>query len=312
MEENQFSGLLFNLKRNWIAYVYLLPMFAVLVFLNLYPIGYTVYISMTNFGIGGPTSFRDYKFIGLANYTSVFFSSYQKGITVDLLRNSLVWATGSIAIFIPMGLLLATLLNQQIRGKWAYRTLILFPWAMPAFISLLTWENMLNLEYGVVNTMLASLGFSRVNWLGGTPVQVWSALFLTNTWLSFPFYTIVFLAAMQAIPREMYESAQVDGAGSWRIFSRVTVPYILPTVLFVGITGWLFTFNNFYPIYLLTSGGPGYTSEIFVVKAYQYAFSQNSFEFAIAGTYSVIDFIILLAVAVIAIKYARLTEGWLK
>jgi arabinogalactan oligomer/maltooligosaccharide transport system permease protein len=308
--EDAHAGLLFSIRRNWRAYVYLLPMIVVLLFLNLYPIAYTFYISLTDFGSGGPNSFFNVKFIGLSNYFHIFYSSYYLPQTIALLQNSVVWATGSIAIFIPLGLLLASLLNQPIRGKWIYRTVILIPWAMPAFISLLTWENMLNYEYGIVNSFLNLLHLPSVNWLGGSPLDVWSALFLTNTWLSFPFYTIVFLAAMQAIPSELYESAQIDGAGTWRMFSRITVPYILPTVLFVGITGWLFTFNNFYPIYLLTSGGPGFTSEIFVVEIYQTAFQDYSF--AIAATYSVINFLILLVVAVIAIKYARLTQGWLK
>lgn len=302
-------GLLHSLRRNWRAYVYLLPMLLVLLFLNIYPIAYTFYISLTNFGIGRGSLFNP-KYTGFTNYLHAFSGTYNLGLTKLLLQNSALWATGSVAIFIPLGLVLATLLNQPIRGKWIYRTVILIPWAMPAFISLLTWENMFNYEYGIINSLLNSMGLHSINWLQGPPVDVWSALFLTNTWLSFPFYTIVFLAAMQAIPADLYESARIDGAGTFRMFSGITVPYILPTILFVAITGWLFTFNNFYPIYLLTSGGPGFTTEIFVVQIYQYA--EVDYQFATAATYSVVNFIILLVVAVIAIKYAGLTKGWLK
>ncbi len=302
--------LLFRLKREWNAYIYLLPMLLVLLFLTIYPIAYTFYISMTDFGIGGTRSFFNYHFVGLANYISVFHSASQLSLTMSLIFNSLFWASASVAIFLLLGLALATLLNQQIRGKWIYRTIILVPWAMPAFITILTWDNMLNFEYGVINGMLSLVHIAPVNWLQGSAVHVWSALLLTNTWLSFPFYTIVFLASMQSIPPELYESAEIDGASSFYKFSRITVPYMKPTVAFVGIMGWLFTFNNFYPIYLLTGGGPGYTTEIFVVEIYQEAFQY--YTFALAATYSVINFSILLVIGVLAIKYTRLTEGWLK
>lgn len=302
--------LIYRLKKEWRAYLYLLPMLIVLLFLTIYPIAYTFYISLTDFGIGGFKSFYNYHYTGFSNYISLFSSKSQLALTIDLISNSFFWATASVAIFLLAGLTLAALLNQQIRGKWVYRTIILVPWAMPAFITILTWDNMLNFEYGVINGLLAIVHVAPVDWLQGSPVDVWSALLLTNTWLSFPFYTIVFLASMQSIPTELYESAEMDGASSFTRFTGITIPYIWPTIAFVGIMGWLFTFNNFYPIYLLTAGGPGYTTEIFVVEIYQEAFQY--YTFAIAAAYSVINFLILLVIGILAIKYTKLTEGWLK
>jgi len=293
----------YRMKKEGVAYIYLLPMLVVIAFLNFYPIGYTFYISLTK---AGPFN---YSYVGLANYLKILLST-DSSITLQILSNSFFWATASIAIFIPLGLGLASVFNQELRGKTIYRTLILLPWAMPAYITILTWSNMLNYEYGIVNTMLGLVHIPAVNWTLGTPVQVWSGLLMVNTWLSFPFYTIVFLAAIQAIPSDLYESATIDGASTFYKFRRITVPFIWPTIAFVGLMGWLFTFNNFYPIYFITSGGPGYSTYIFVVYAYQEAFSYYQYQFAAA--YSVIDFLVLLVIAMIAIKYTKLTEGWLK
>lgn len=304
------KSLMFRLKREWLAYLYLLPMLVVLLLLTIYPISLTFYYSLTFNGPLAPPGKPPNLFIGLTNYRAIFTTD--AGLTETLILNSFFWATASVVIFIAIGLGLAAVLNQPLKGKAVYRTLILFPWAMPAFITILTWSNMLNFNYGIINLFLALAHIQPVKWQTGGFAQVWGGLLLMNAWLSFPYYTVVFLAAMQAIPKDLYESAEIDGASVLYRFVHITVPYIGSTVGFVALMGWLFTFNNFYPIFLVTAGGPQNLTSIFVVKAYQQAFQYSPANWAIAATYTVIDFIIMLCVAIPAIKYTRLSEGWFR
>lgn len=302
--------LFFRLKREWLAYIYLLPMLAVLLLLTIYPISLTFYYSLTKNGPLAQAGQPANVWVGLLNYVSIF--TQNAGLTGTLVFNSFFWATASVAIFIVAGLGLAAILNQPLRGKTIYRTLILFPWAMPAFITILTWNDMLNFNSGIINAILALFNIPPVQWHTGSFASVWGGLLLMNLWLSFPYYTVVFLAAMQAIPKDLYESAEIDGASILYKFTHITVPYIGSTVGFVALMGWLFTFNNFYPIYLVTAGGPQHLTSIFVVQVYQYAFTYSPPSYAIAATYTVLDFLIMLVVAIPAIKYTRLSEGWFR
>ena len=311
MADLRDQSLRFRLRREWPAYVYLLPTTIILLVLNAYPIAYTIYISMTDFGTGGKGSLLKYHYIGLTNYQFAFTTGASTSWT--LIENSFFWAAGSVALFLLVGLGLATVLNQEIRGKTIYRTLILLPWAMPAFITILVWSNMWDYQYGIINGLLSTVGVAPVYWLGHAD-SAWAALFITNLWLSFPFYTVVFVATMQAIPKDLYEAASIDGAGSLSKFVRITLPFLKPTIIFVGLMGFLFTFNNFYPIYLITTGGPGISTQIFITKSYDEAFGAVGATpaFSTAAMYSVIDFLIIVAFTVIVLWRTDLTKNWLK
>ncbi len=301
----------FRLRREWPAYVYLLPTILVLLFLNAYPVAYTIYISLTDFGTGGKGSLLSYHYIGLTNYVYALTTGWST--TLALVENSFFWAAGSVVLFLLIGLALATVLNQEIRGKTVYRTVILLPWAMPAFITILVWSNMWGYEYGLINGILHSVGIAPVDWLQHTDTA-WAALFVTNVWLSFPFYTVVFVATMQAIPKDLYEAASIDGASGFSQFFRITLPFLRPAIIFVGLMGFLFTFNNFYPIYLITSGGPGISTQIFITESYNQAFGSLGATpaFSTAALYSVIDFVIIIAITVVVIWRTDLTRNWLK
>jgi len=310
MADLRDQTLLYRLRREWPAYIYLVPTIVVLLVLNAYPIAYTVYISLTDFGTGGRGSLLAYHYIGLTNYYLAVTSG--ASVSWQLIENSFIWAAGSVALFLLVGLGLATVLNQQIFGRTVYRTLMMLPWAMPAFITILVWANMWQYETGIINALLSEVGISPVDWLQH-PTTAWAALFITNVWLSFPFYTVVFLATMQAIPKDLYEAASIDGAGGLSKFVNITLPFLRPTIIFVGLMGFLFTFNNFYPIYLITSGGPGLSTQIFITESYKDAFGLGgSPAFSTAAMYSVIDFLFVLVITVVVIWTTDLTRNWLK
>jgi len=288
-------------KRNiFFNYLYILPVVILVAFLYLYPILYTIYISFTNFNL---YHFFKYQWVGLANYITVLTG----GTFWQVLVNTAIWTVGSLAPMIAVGFLLALILNQKdLRGRSAFFTLLLVPWAFPAFISLIVWQGMWNWKYGIVNKVLAIFGIKPVDWFDMVPMA-WTMLILTNLWLSFPYYTSVFLSALQSIPEELYSIAEIDGASRFARFRYITLPLMRKTIAFVAIGGFTFTWNNFYPIYILTGGGPGNATNILVVYAYQAAFNNSLYNFA--AVYSVIDAAILIAMAIIMLKYSGVLEA---
>jgi arabinogalactan oligomer/maltooligosaccharide transport system permease protein len=288
-----------NLNRVLIQYLYLLPIIAIALFLFLYPVAYAIYISFTNFNLYH--LFR-YTFIGLKVYEQILSS----GTFYTLLLNTVIWTVGSLVPMVVVGFLLALVLNQRdIRGRNVFFTLLLVPWAFPAYISLVIWSGMWNYEYGIVNKFLGLFGVPPINWLTFTNTA-WAALILTNLWLSFPYYTAVFLSSLQSIPSELYDIATVDGASAWQKFTRITLPLMRSAIAFVSVGGFVFTWNNFYPIYILTGGGPGISTDILIVYTYQEAFSYGYYN--IAAAYSVISTIILAIMALMMLRVGRVLE----
>jgi arabinogalactan oligomer/maltooligosaccharide transport system permease protein len=204
------------------------------------------------------------------------------------------------------GFILALLLNQRdIKGRNVFFTLFLVPWAFPAYISLIIWLGMWNYEYGIINKFFGLIHVAPINWLTYTNTA-WAALILTNLWLSFPYYTAVFLSSLQSIPSELYDIATVDGANAWQRFTNITLPLMRSAIAFVSVGGFVFTWNNFYPIYLLTGGGPGISTDILVVYTYQEAFSYGFYN--IAAAYSVVSTIILAIMAIMMLRLGRVLE----
>ena len=280
-------------------YFYILPIVALILFLFMYPVAYAIYISFTNFSL---YHFFKYSLVGFQNYVLVLTSH----TFLHILGNTALWTVGSLVPMMALGYLMALVLNQKdIRGKRLFFTLMLFPWAFPAYISLLVWLGMWNYEYGVVNKIIGLIHLAPINWLT-YPDTAWIALILTNVWLSFPYYTAIFLSSLQSIPTELYEAAEVDGASMWQKFGRITLPMMKTSISFVGISGFIFTWNNFYPIYLLTGGGPGESTNILIVYAYQEAFAYNLYD--IAAAYSTISTIILAIMAIIMLKITHVLE----
>nr|WP_231818684.1 sugar ABC transporter permease [Thermoproteus tenax] len=223
-----------------------------------------------------------------------------------MLLNTAIWTLGSLAPMMAAGFLLALVLNQRdLKGRSIFFSLLLIPWAFPAFLSLIIWQGMWNWKYGIVNKILSLFGIAPIDWYDIVPMA-WLMLILTNLWLSFPYYTSVFLSALQSIPEELYSIAQLDGASRWARFRYITWPLMRRTIAFVGIGGFTFTWNNFYPIYILTGGGPGNATNILVVYAYEAAFNNGLYN--LAAVYSVVDAAILMVIAAVMLKISGVLE----
>ncbi len=277
--------------------LFILPVLLVLIFLDFYPIAYSIYISFTDFG---EFHFFNYTFIGLQNYIRIVKS----GFLWQLLEQNAIYAFGSVALFAPLGFIIAMVMNQKgLRGKTFYRTAILFPWAYPAFITILIWQGMLDFHFGIVNELLEKIGLKPIYWLG-TPGTAMLSIILVNLWLSFPYYTYVFTSAMQSIPSELYEAAEMDGYGTLGKLRNIIMPMLSRQIAFVVIFGFIFTWNNFYIPFLLTGGGPGTSTQILITYSYDSAFSY--LQFGVGAAYSVISILVLLVVVIIANHYSKM------
>ncbi len=284
-------------KFEWSKLLYLTPVFVVLAFLDFYPIGWTIYASFTNFSY---THFFHYSIVGLSNYYHVFHSLN----LASVIENNVVFAAGSIILMAAAGFGVAILMSQRgLRGKTLFRTFILVPWAFPAFITILIWKNLLSEYYGAVDQILKTLFGISPFWTGKPDLAMLSII-LVNLWLSLAYYTFVYTAALQSIPQELYDAAEMDGYGTFGRIRRVVVPLLSRQIAFITIFGFIFAWSNFYIPFLLTGGGPGISTQILITYSYTEAFSYGSY--GIAAVYSIISVLILLAMVVIVNHYSRM------
>ncbi len=268
------SGARRLLSRHWYAWAMTAPVVIVMLVLVGYPLVRGVYLSLTdategNMGrtIGMNVIPSTYEFVGLKNYADILTSSEFLG----RLAWTVVWTVVCVALHVGIGLGLAMLLNRPMRLRSLYRILLVLPWAVPAFVSAFIWRYLLNGEFGVVNAMLRAAGFAGVAWLDD-PFWAKVSVIACNVWLGVPFMMLALLGGLQAIPRELHEAAEVDGATPWQRFRHITLPGLRPVSSTVVLLGTIWTFNQFPVIFLLTKGGPGGATEILVTYAYRQAF----------------------------------------
>lgn len=265
----------------WLAFPAILCMAVVIA----YPVIKGVAMSFTNMNLlrGG-----DGSFCGLANYRAMFKDPY----FLLACRNTAIWTIANVAIQMALGIIAAVSLNGNAKGQGVYRTLIMIPWIVPSVVPALTWRWMFDWSNGIVNAALLKLGLiaAPVAWLGNTKTAM-PAVVLASAWKGLPFVTMMLLAALQPIPKELYEAASIDGAGFWQTLTRITIPVIKRTIAVATVLTTIFTVNNFNAIWLMTQGGPLYRTEILFTYAYKIAFQK--FNFGLAASISTVLFLLL-------------------
>lgn len=292
-------------KRNRSAYLYIIPALLGLAALTFYPVAFGFFLSFTD-KIADPRS--AYDLIGLENYVRVFAQPDFLMVTTT----TFVWTVVNVLFHVTIGLLLAILLNRRIRGRAVYRTLLLFPWAVPTFITILAWRGMFDTSTGVINEFL---GVS-IPWLTNMPTAL-VAVILTNIWLGFSFMMMVFSGGLQGIPEDLYEAADVDGLSRWQKFRYITLPLLKPTIVPASLLGFIWTFNMFNVIYLMTQGGPPVTlpgfdagaTDILITYVYNVGFTFPR-RWGFAAAYSVVIFFMLLAFGLFYTRQTRAMESF--
>jgi multiple sugar transport system permease protein len=264
-------------------YYFLLPYILLLLILAVYPVLKNLSLSLqSNQG-------------WLANYIEVI----QNPVFSKVCWNSLIWTVGSVSLQILVGLGVALLLKQQVKGKAIFRTIILvLPWATPDIVAGVAWKWMYNDMYGVFNDILVKIGLIReyLPWLG-FPNLARAAIIIANVWKGFPLTAMFILAALQTIPESLYEAADIDGATVWQRFRFIIMPYIKPVILTTIMLTTIWTINYFPLIYTMTGGGPANSTDTFVTLAYTNAF--KFLNFSRSAAISNISFAIILSMTAI-------------
>ncbi|HEX3349956.1 MAG TPA: sugar ABC transporter permease [Acetobacteraceae bacterium] len=249
------------------AYLFLLPLLAVLIGLAAYPLLDGIWTAFTDRAVGHPG-----RFVGLANFRRLFDDPVF-GIAC---LNSLELTVGAVATKLVVGLAAAVLLTQEFPLRNLVRALAFLPWAVPGLVAALGWRWLLDEQSGAANAWLIALGLVHepVDWLSDPSIGMFS-IGMATVWQGLPFYIMMFVGAMMTIPPELHEAAAIDGAGAWGRFWNVTIPSILDVVAITVMLSTIWTFNSFNTVYILTNGGPANRTQILPTLAYQYGLQQS-------------------------------------
>ena len=285
--------------RNLQQPLYLYNPLAVLFLINIVPLLYTVYLSLTNWVLFRQ---RTPTFAGLVNWAEMLTSGrFWHSVQVEL-----VFVAGSVAIEFSLGFGMALLLNREIRLREFFRSIFMFPMVLPPIIAAFLWRFMLQADIGVINYYLRFVGLNRA-FLATGPSAL-ATLILVDVWQYTPFVALLLLAGLQHISREVFQAAEVDGAGPVQIFRYVTVPLMTPTILIVLLLRIIDALKVFPTIYVLTRGGPGIATEALNYLAFLMAFEQSRMGYGAA--LSLVVMILSVAIAIVFVATRRRMAGW--
>lgn len=252
--------------------------------------------------------------IGFTNFANVLGDKSIRGPFLGVFVWTFAFSILVVLLSFAVGLLLAVVLNDnRMRGRRVYRSLLLLPYAVPAFLSALVWQGLLNKDFGWINQIL--LGGAHVNWLGD-PWLARLSVILVNCWLGFPYMFLVATGALQAIPADIIEAGAIDGATPWQIFRRLKFPLLMVSLAPLLITSFAYNFNNFNTIFLLTGGGPKDLSasinvgstDILITFVYKLAFGGVNRQYGVASAISIIIFFVVAGISAISFRKTRVLE----
>lgn len=290
-------------KKNSIwTYLCCAPSLLLILLIVVFPIVYTLYISFTNMNV---YHWFNYEFIGLENYADALLV-FDSGFLAALLR-TILWTVVSMVLQLVIAFVLASLLNiSHFKGRRIYKTLLMIPWAMPGYVSILLWKTgIFNSQFGLLNQWIEKLGMHAVRWLAND-VSAFICCTIVNLWLALPFMIMIMDGAMQAVDKSYYESALMDGANWFDRAIHITIPeikgIIAPSVMITTYT----TFKQFDVVYLLTQQSGAKTgADINTVLTYAHenAFITNNYGYSSAV--SIIIFVFLIAFSLLTSRRAK-------
>ncbi|MEU1124766.1 sugar ABC transporter permease [Streptomyces sp. NPDC005899] len=277
-------------RRDGAAWFLVLPALIPILILSVGPLLYGIALAFTDAQSGRTRATR---WTGALNFQDLLHDT----LFWDSFRIGLVWAVGVTLPQFVLALGLALLLNADLRLRWMARALAIVPWAMPEVVVGIMWRLVYNPDAGILNETLRDLGLGDGrDWLTGTATAL-PAVVLVGIWAGMPQTTVALLAGLQNTPPELHEAAALDGAGAWRRFRTVTWPAIRPVALAVTALNFIWNFNSFALVYVLTSGGPGGRTRLPMLFAYEEAFRYGQFGYAAAmGCVMVAVISVILAV----------------
>lgn len=278
-------------KNSRFGIVMIIPALALMTVLLLYPLIQGIFYAFTNYRFNRPGQ-RDFvfldNFVKLITSDSKFYESF--GFT-------LMYSIGVVVISYIIGFAIAMLLNQKVPGRGIFRALILLPWVISSSVTATNWKWLLNERYGIVNVILQQLHIiDKPILFLAKPELAKLTVIMIGAWKSLPFMTIVILAGLQSVSTELYEAASIDGAGFWKSLRYVTLPSIRGITTMCTTLQFIWTFNNFENIYLMTEGGPNDSTYTLPIYIYQTAFARSNISYAAAIAVAILILMIIFTV----------------
>ena len=310
------------------AYMFLLPALIVMAVITFYPLVFQIWMSFTDYGLKNLRATSPApNYVGLANYGRILDNNIviPNFDFVRILVFNLWWAFSNVVIHVVLGVIVALILNTKgLRLKRFYRAIFILPVVIPQIIVATVWRNMFDPTHGAINYLLqGTIGILfkmppdsfNMDWLNQpNPIfaagpfilpLAYFALLTANVWLGWPLNSVVATGALQSVPNDLYEAAEMDGAGFWEKFKTVTLPYLRPAMLPYAIYGFVITFNLFYLSYFMSGGGPFGQTELLVTTAYRLVNEQQLY--GVAAAFAVFQFFILLAITLVTNRLAKAT-----
>lgn len=300
---------------NGFPYLLIIPSYIAMTFAIIFPVLVTLMIAFTNYDFKhtAPTTLLDW--IGFQNFTNMWTLSTFRSAFTSVLGWTLIWALAASTLQIVLGILTAIVANQPfVKGKRIFGVIFLLPWAVPAFITILTFSNMFNDSVGAINAQVIPLFAKIFPFLDGILIPwktdpTWTkiALIMMQGWLGFPYIYVLTLGILQSIPNDLYEAAYIDGANGWQKFRSITFPMIMAVAAPTLISQYTFNFNNFSIIYLFNDGGPGSvggnagSTDILISWIYKLT-TNSSPQYSMAAAVTLIISVIVISISMIAFK----------
>ena len=266
--------------------MFILPALIPLGVFWLFPMGEAIFMSFTDWDYMSSA----YNIVGFDNYRNIFSDS----MFYDALKNTLVFTLGTLVPTIALGLLAAVILRKKITGSAIYKAIIFSPWVTPTVVISIVWSWIFEPQYGLANYILQLLNMPKSQWLQSSDTAM-TAVILVTVWKGFGWAMIFYLTALERVPKELYEAAAVDGAGSWQKFKKITLPLISPTTFFLTIITTINSIQAYDQIQVLTQGGPSGSTRTILYLYYQTAFENFNI-----GEATAIAVIILLIIGALA------------
>ena len=260
---------------------------------TLLPVAVALYLSFTNYDV-----FTRLDWIGLRNYQDVF----DDPLFWEALKNTAAYTAGSIPISMAIGLGLALLLNQKLRGVGVYRTVYYVPVVTSMVAVAMIWIQLFDPLYGVLSNALERIGLPTINWLGD-PNLALPSIIAVSVWKVIGWNMLIYLAGLQGIPDHLTEAAAIDGASAWQAFWKITLPLLQPTSVFILVTSVIGAFQVFDQVYVMTGGGPAGATTTLVQQIYNAAF--KAFDMGYAAAMSFVLFGIILVVSLCSLRAVR-------
>jgi arabinogalactan oligomer/maltooligosaccharide transport system permease protein len=260
--------------------------------------------------------------VGMQNFNKIFSDEKLRAPLLKIISWTFIFAGATVLSTFVVGLAIALLFNdERLKGKKIYRSIMILPYAFPAFLSAYVWRGLFNTRYGFINTVIlgqpsGEAGVNNTPWFDNE-LYARIAVLLVNLWLGFPYMFLITTGALQAIPAELTESATIDGASSWQILRLIKMPLLLVSLAPLLISSFAFNFNNFTLIYLLTGGGPTDTSstydvggtDILITFVYKIAFSTgHGRDYGLASAFSILIFLVIGTLSLISFRRTRTLE----